>query len=367
MFSLLIVTLLTSTLAQFQIDLTLPSFPVKVNPHFASLSLGFDAVAHLFVLYGTNITSMNTIPRVDDILNPKSIALIQTLIKATKDTSGTPLIIKVGGRTADSLYYTTSSKPDWNPNFSLSISPATFYVMRRVSELTGVKWIVNLGMREPSPLLSYNPEIIADVQNIITPLFLYAIQFGNEPDLYFSEGYRPETYSLTDYFNELQAYVDWIKPILPSVKLIGPSFGFRWGSNNLTSFAKASVGSAVSELTVSRFETTDCNILGSPPPPETLATYPSPKTLLFAGQVLTAATNAQKSQTAVFGDYGSATCGRTQGSPSEPFGSALFLLDSLFEMSSKGFGYMNIQASGHSEQSPIYVDTSKYYPITVQV
>jgi hypothetical protein len=56
---------------------------------------------------------------------------------------------------------------------------------------------------------------------------LLAIEIGNEPDEYSTNGLRPSTYSLQDYYADFNTWANSIIPVLPAgAQLMGPSWAF---------------------------------------------------------------------------------------------------------------------------------------------
>ncbi len=69
---------------------------------------------------------------------------------------------------------------------------------------------------------------------------LSAIEIGNEPDLYVSDGYRPAPYTYASYQADFDTWKTNIMPLLPSgTKLMGPSWAWPSELSNINPFLSA--------------------------------------------------------------------------------------------------------------------------------
>ena len=109
---LLVFTIFTVTLAQtINVDLVKPATtPFPVSPFFTGMSIEYQGIFRLFgtpasnlVKYGVNPTNLTNVPT--SLLNTNSIKHFQTLINSLKTKSGTTFILRVGGNSANKMWY----------------------------------------------------------------------------------------------------------------------------------------------------------------------------------------------------------------------------------------------------------------------
>lgn len=142
----LLFSLLTFTLSQ-SVDLTKPSSSINVNPFFASYAVEWQGVLDLFVTQGNNVVAMTEIS--DSVLNMKSIQLIKTLIDAAKSsTTQTPFVLRVGGNSANKMWWVPSKFGSWTSDnkLALQVGPGTLIILQKVCKLIGIKLLLNIGM-----------------------------------------------------------------------------------------------------------------------------------------------------------------------------------------------------------------------------
>ena len=143
-FSLLF-SLLTFTLSQ-TVDLTKPATSINVNPFFASYAVEWQGILDLFVTFGNDVVNMTEIP--DSVLNIKGIELIKTLIDGAK-SSGTeiPFILRVGGNSANKMWWVPSKLGPWSPvdGLNMLVGPGSLIILQKVCKLTGIKLLLNIG------------------------------------------------------------------------------------------------------------------------------------------------------------------------------------------------------------------------------
>jgi Glycosyl hydrolase family 79 C-terminal beta domain len=167
---------------------------------------------------------------------------------------------------------------------------------------------------------------------------LVAIEIGNEPDLYHSNGHRPPDYGFPDFAHDFATWRDAIRPYLtPGLKLMGPS----WASASQLPHLPAFLDQEAPNLAlVSQhwYAGTQCN--GKTNPPEYLLGNPAATSGARAVASSVALTH-ERGLPFRIGEMNSISCGGEVG-VSDVFASALWAVDALFEYAQVGVDGVNI-------------------------
>lgn len=154
-------------------------------------------------------------------------------------------------------------------------------------------------------------------------------QTPSQIDHYAQKSIRPLTYTYTDFIAEYKAYAVVVRSIMPSVNLAGPSYAYQWRALGYDTQFISDTAGLVKYNTFHRYDLQGCNILSSL---DMLMALPQSLTYDFASRVVQA--NSQGSQT-IWNEGGTASCSGVVGI-SNVFGSALWAVDSAFDMSYRG-------------------------------
>jgi Glycosyl hydrolase family 79 C-terminal beta domain len=246
--------------------------------------------------------------------------IYRQLVKNLMAYGGGPLIVRIGGNSTDQTGEPTSG----------IVAP-----MAQLYEDIGAKFTlgVNLG--------SDNVSLAADqaryyVANMPANSLL-AIEIGNEPDLYQSNGDRPTTYTFTNYLSDFATWQTAIMPLLPTgVKLMGPSWSSTSSLSNLPAFL-AQEKSNLSIVSQHYYAGDQCN--GKTNPLDYLLIDSSATKGATAVASSVAATHADGLPFRM-GEMNSIACGGETGI-SDAFGSALWAADTMFEFASVGVDGVN--------------------------
>ncbi len=143
-------------------------------------------------------------------------SFVNLLANMKENTGSTPLL-RIGGNSAEKSSYETNPFPP-SVNISFIITQEDLLRLGSLaSALPDIKIILGTNMVDPS-----NASASVDyVQGMIQvlgqgrqwPAYLYAIEIGNEPDLYGDNGVRPTNYSFTEYLTEWQMYAAEIQKL----------------------------------------------------------------------------------------------------------------------------------------------------------
>ncbi|KAJ0158097.1 Beta-glucuronidase [Colletotrichum tanaceti] len=154
-----------------------------IDPSFAGFGIELD---HLYYFMG------------DETPNDLSINLLHNLA----DFTGRPPYVRLGGNTQDYVIYDEAQddwlvKPNPRPTASGSVPADNFIIGPRFMEIanrmpkgTPVTWGLNLGYDRPG-YLDQLTTMASQIIDRCTNLNLMSFEFGNEPDLYGDNGFRP--------------------------------------------------------------------------------------------------------------------------------------------------------------------------------
>jgi len=210
---------LTSSVGQSTITMNLPTGVIataivnsgtavtKIPSDFMGFSHEWGVAENLM---GQASTGVNTIYR--------------QFINSLSTNMGGPIVIRIGGNTTDTSGTATAAM----------ITP-----FAELAKAENVKFIlgVNLGSNEVSLAQQQASTITANLPSTA----ITAIEIGNEPDVYYENGYRASTYDYTDY---LPQYQEWAKGITSATSATTPIAGPTFSSGFWIANAQASVASA---------------------------------------------------------------------------------------------------------------------------
>jgi hypothetical protein len=165
-----------------------------------------------------------------------------------------------------------------------------------------------------------------------------AIEIGNEPDLYHTNGDRAKSYAFADYEQEFATWRGSIEPLLPSgVGLVGPSWASASSLKDLSPFLDQE-GQYLTLVSHHWYAGTQCN--GRTNPADYLL-RPQAATSGATAVASSAALAHQRGLPFRMGEINSISCGGETG-VSDVFASALWASDMLFEFANVGVDGVNI-------------------------
>jgi hypothetical protein len=202
---LLSVTLFACKKGHKDIDPTtvIPSVTLNVNEYQRGYLI---AQTFLGLSFETAILTKNS-----EYLNANNNTLIQLL----KNIG--PGILRIGGDTSDEIDWTGKARTGKTSTNLLTTSD-----IDRLSAFSkAVGWPVLYGLN----MGSYNVSAAADEASYVHNALgnnLYAIQFGNEPDIYAMNKLRSTVYEMKDYLKDWDAYYTAVNASIPGAALAGP-------------------------------------------------------------------------------------------------------------------------------------------------
>jgi hypothetical protein len=142
------------------------------------------------------------------------------LVRLIKNLGGG--ILRVGGNSSDKTYWT--GKPRLKTTGSDSLTTTDIDNLSSFSSAIGWKVLFGLNLGD------YNPDLAADEAQYLNSSLktnLWALQNGNEPDIYTSNGLRTKTYSTANYLMEWNSYYQAVKNLVPNLVFAGPDVAYN--------------------------------------------------------------------------------------------------------------------------------------------
>jgi hypothetical protein len=227
-------------------------------------------------------------------------------------TLGRTGVIRIGGNSGDTTFWTSTGEPAPSWATSGTITPDKLHQLAAIVRGAGWKVILAVNLKHPDPARA------ADEAKYARQVFgdsLLAIEIGNEPNFYYS--------SVAAYYADFESYVAAIKQAVPGVGVTGPDAETNH-SSWLGAFAALEAAHPdVTEISDHTYPTSACGT--------STATIPE---LLGTGSVQYETANAQAALSAAaelgvpaaMTETNSTVCAGTPG-VSDAFASALWALD----------------------------------------
>jgi hypothetical protein len=259
---------------------------------------------------------------------------------------GGPIVMRIGGDSTDSRELSTSFSK-LIPNEISAFSQ--FYKDDRAQFYLSVE----LGADDPNLAEKQARFFIKNMPENS----LKAIEIGNEPDLYASNGLRPSSYSLDDYFQDFRVWRSQLLPALPpGIGLMGPSWSAAKNLEKLPEFLEQE-SDGLSIISQHWYAGSACG--GKTNPPDYLL---KPESSLSGAQAVASSVPLAHAKKLAFrmGEMNSIACSGEAG-VSDTFASALWMADSLFELAAAGVDGVNIHMDVDDTYGPFLfnVDTNK--------
>jgi hypothetical protein len=247
-----------------------------------------------------------------------------------------PGVLRFGGSAVDATYWSREAGKTF-PKARATLGPADLNRLLAFSAKT--HWPVILGLN----LGANDPAMAADEAAFTLSAGtnqVLAFEIGNEPEHYKDQGIRATNYNYADFRSEVHTYVDAIRAQTHSDKIAGPATtsNFGWFENFLTDFKADTVLATRHHypLTASSKVTPDNVRYG------TVENLLSAETSAASQKLLQQHEHAAEKAGVPFrvGETGSASMGGKDG-VSDVFASALWCVDYMFALASKGVAGVN--------------------------
>lgn len=162
-----------------------------------------------FLGFGYEISSV----AVEGLLSPRNRTLLQFYRNL-----GPEGVVRIGGNTADFSIWSPDGQPVSAPKATVT-NRAVIQDLGNFVNAAGWKLIWNLNLGNGTA------ESAADQAAAVAEAAkdrLLCFQIGNEPDIFFRSGHRPESYNYSDYHEEFLRFASVLRRRLPNAPLGGP-------------------------------------------------------------------------------------------------------------------------------------------------
>jgi len=263
-------------------------------------------------------------------------------------------ILRLGGNSQDNSCWDSAGAPH-PEGCQAGLDAGVIRLFSAASRASGWPLIVGLNLKQNDPAWALR-EVTEGVAREIPRHAVFALEPGNEPDLFFRTPYRPRSYSAADQAGEFLAYAQAFRanPVAKAYALVGPATCCGWRKpGDLEAFLGGIGRTPLKWITVHNYSATTCN-------GQTVSIARLLSSALMDGfnaeaRPLAAVARAHHLPIAM-AETNSASCGGMPG-VSNAFASALWGLDYAFSLVEDG--YVNVafhtsyRPSGGSSYNPV--------------
>ncbi len=131
-----------------------------------------------------------------------------------------PGVLRIGGNSSDDIFWTGHPR---TANTGIdSLTTTDIDAFAAFAKATGWKVLFGFNLGSGTPQAAASEALY--INNRLGQS-LYAFQTGNEPDLYFNNGHRTQTYSYADFQSEWETYLAAVRGAVPNAPFAGPDVG----------------------------------------------------------------------------------------------------------------------------------------------
>jgi hypothetical protein len=272
-------------------------------------------------------------------VNPVLIALLRAL------SPGQSPVLRIGGDSTDATWWPMRGViPPGGITYGLT--PGWIRTTRALAGALGAQLILGINLASGRPALAAT-EARALLQGI-GPQYIRALEIGNEPDLYGAFGWyrapdgkvlfaRSHSYDLAAYGRD---FARW-RAALPATTLAAPAFAELSWMPGLDQLLSAQPG--VGLVTFHRYPLRGCNTPSTSPSFASIPNLLSDRASADLSQAMAPYVQVAHAHGLQFrlDEMNSVACAGTRG-VSDTFASALWLLDTLFNMANIGVDGVNV-------------------------
>ena len=278
--------------------------------------------------------------------------IFRQLIRNLVQDGGGPIVIRIGGNSTDSVE--TNGEP----------SPAEISAYGQLHHDTGAQFYLSVNLASNDVGLPAR-----QAQYFLKNMpagSIESIELGNEPDLYAQNGTRKPSYKFGDYLAEFNSRESGLRSALPAgLKVMGPSWS---GLGNLKYLPQFLAAESPRLNIVSQHWYVDGACGGKNFPPKFLL---NATTSSAGAQAVASSVALAHSEGLLFriGEMNSIACDGEVG-VTDTFASALWMIDSLFELASVGVDGVNVHMDVDDAYGPFLFDLdtdTKPYTYSIKV
>lgn len=262
-----------------------------------------------------------------------------------------PLIVRVGGTSADQTFWEPSGRK--LPQWAFELTPTWFRQTRALVSRVGARLILDLNLVTDSPPVAARLAVAAERQ--LPRGSIDGFEIGNEPDLYdrgywlatlAHEGLGPGSLhsriSPDGYVQDFDAYAGALAGIAPRVALVGPALAHPLTNLRWISTLLAGPHPRLGIVSAHVYPYSACLDRRSPGYPTISRLLSEPATAGLGGLIRTAARLAHRAGLPFrLTELNSVSCGGLRG-VSNAFATGLWAPDALFELLQAGVDGVNV-------------------------
>ncbi|HZT72792.1 MAG TPA: hypothetical protein VE996_03995 [Terriglobales bacterium] len=250
-----------------------------------------------------------------------------------------PGVLRLGGNSQDNTCWAQAPHP---AECQATLTAADLRLFAAAARASGWRLILGLNLKQDDPAWAER-EVADGVAKTIPAAAIWALEIGNEPDL-FARGARPRGYSPQDHVGEFLAYLRALRanPATRAYAVAGPATCCRWRNpRDLGVFLDGVGANHLALATVHNYAGTVCGGRAL-----TVAQLLDPARrarFAAAAQALAAAARARGVPLAM-AETNSASCGGMPG-VSDAFAATVWAMDYMFTLARDGYRTVNFHIS----------------------
>jgi hypothetical protein len=263
-------------------------------------------------------------------------------------------ILRLGGNSQDNSCWDKEHAPH-PEGCDAALSDGDLALFAQAARAGGWRLILGINLKQNAPAWALG-EVADGVKRLIPPELVFALEPGNEPDLFFRTPYRARTYAPGDQVKEFLAYIGALQAdsFARAFPVVGPATCCGWrNAHDLGVFADGVGRDKLKWITVHNYSATTCN--GQTVTIARLLSAELMDQFNREARPLVAVARAHGLPIAM-AETNSASCGGMPG-VSNAFASTLWGLDFAFSQAQDGFANVDFHFSyrpgGGSSYNPV--------------
>lgn len=292
----------------------------------------------------------------------RRMAVFEQTLSLLRPAGGAPLVLRVGGDSADHSFWMPTVRPV--PSWAFGVTPAWIQRTSTLVRDLNLRLIIDLNLLTDTPRAAAQFARAAETQ--LPHGSISGFEVGNEPDIYdrgfwlatvaHSKVVPPAGVTPRSYAEDFQAYARALRRVAPGVPLLGPALALPAHHTSWISRLLASRPARVAIISVHRYPYSGC-ALPRTAAYATIARVLSEKaTAGVARSVEPAVALASRAGRPVrLTELNSVTCGGRPG-VSDAFATALWAPDALFSLLRAGVSGVNIHVRARAVNAAFAID-----------
>ena len=274
------------------------------------------------------------------------LSIFERVLALLRVRDGGPLVLRIGGDSADKTYWNPGSRR--LPPGSFVLTPGWFQQTGKLVGQLGLRVILDLNLAARSPHMA--AALARAALGYLPAGTIAGFEIGNEPDRFGHE------YSITDYAADYRAYARALARVAPRIPLMGPAITSTASNFNWLEGVVAADRAELGVLTGHRYPLSACAHPNSPNYPTIARVLSDTTSAVMARSVKPTVRLAHQSRRPFrLDEANSVTCGGLAG-VSDTFATALWAPDALAEVLSTGADGVNVHIRPGKVNAPFLVN-----------